>query len=117
MGLPWKLRDPGVKLSYLEPGTVHVSFERGVGLHDGDRYWYSWSNPGTSLPTSVVYIEQGKTENDRNRILFSDWTRFGPAVYPAKRQLVDVTGRTVRAFLVSNVRVNEPLPDSLFQHP
>ena len=114
MGLPWKLRDPGANRSFIAPNTVHVTFGSGVGLHDGDRYWYRWSDSRSPFPTEVEYIEQGKTENDRNRIVWSDWTRFGPAVYAAKRRLVDQSGRTLRAFLITDIRVNEATPNSLF---
>ena len=117
MGLPWKLLDPGVRTELVEPGTVHVRFGSGIGLHDGDRYWYRWRDPRSKFPSEVEYIEQGKTENDRNRITWSDWTRFGPAVYAAQRRLVNQNGRTLRAFLVSDIRVNERLPDSLFVQP
>ena len=114
MGLPWKLHDPGVNRSYVAPGTVHVTFGSGVGLHDGDRYWYRWRDSQSPFPTDVEYIEQGKTENDRNRLVWSDWTRFGPAVYAGRRRLVNQSGRTLRALLISAVTVNESMPDSLF---
>ena len=118
MGLPWKLKDPGVNLVYVEPSAVHVSFEGGVGLHDGDRYWHYWADRQAAFPSHVEYIEQGKNENDRERVIWSEWTRFGPAVYAAQRRLVEVaTGRLLRAFLISDVKVNEKLPDSLFRQP
>lgn len=113
VGLPWKLRDPGVNLTLTAHQEVAVTFGSGVGLHSGDRFWYYWSS-ASPLPTHVDYIEQGHDENDRHRVLFAEWQRFGPVVYASKRVLLDQRGRPLRAFLVSDVAINGKLAPGLF---
>jgi hypothetical protein len=112
IALPWKLTDPGVNIRYEGDSIMHVSFGRGVGLHDGDRYWYYWRDRASPFPTDVEYIEQGKTEKER--IVWSEWQSFGRAVYSSKRTRVDSRGRVTRGFLITNIKVNQPMPASLF---
>lgn len=114
IGLPWKLNDPGVNLSWPQRNVLHVTFADGVGQHDGDRFWYYWENPRSSFPTSVEYIEEGKTENGRERVLFKEWKKIGPAVYSSKRQRVDQRGRVMRAFEITDVKINRKIPDRYF---
>jgi hypothetical protein len=112
IALPWKLTDPGVNIRYDGDSIMHVGFGRGVGLHDGDRYWYYWRNRGSPFPTDVEYIEQGRTEKER--IVFAEWSRIGSAVYASKRTRIDSRGRVMRGFLITAVKVNQAMPTSLF---
>lgn len=114
IGLPWKLNDPGVRLSWPRRNVLHVTFADGVGQHDGDRFWYHWENSASPFPTRVEYIEEGKTENDRERVLFMEWRRIGPVVYSSKRQRVDQRGRVMRAFEITAVKINRKIPDRIF---
>ena len=64
IGLPYKLRDPGVNLhdrGVDEEGrrVVGVSFGEGVGLHDGDT-WQYWFEEGRTWPVQVAYKEEGR---------------------------------------------------------
>lgn len=114
IGLPWKLRDPGVNLNTTADGAVAVTFGSGVGLHDRDRFWYYWRNARSAFPTEVNYIEQGRPENDRQRVLFAEWQKVGSVVFAAKRVTVDARDRPVRALLISAVSANRGVRDALF---
>jgi len=66
--MPWKLKDPGVKLEYAGEAEVdgqkydllHVSFEQ-VGLTPGDNYW-AYVNRRTHLMERWAYFLQGERE-------------------------------------------------------
>jgi hypothetical protein len=116
IGLPWKLRDPGVNLTYQEENgvpVVHVSFGRGVGLHDGDRFWYYWHDGASPFPTEVHYIEQDRTE--RVRVALGERTRIGTATFFARRTIKSAQGIPVRALIISDVVVNRGIPPSTFK--
>ncbi|HET9438975.1 MAG TPA: hypothetical protein VFO52_02345 [Longimicrobiales bacterium] len=118
IGLPWKLRDPGVQLSYLEldhTPVVHVHFGSGVGLHDGDRFWYYWRDAGSPFPTEVHYVEEGLSEVDRKVLLLREPTRLGPGVFFARRTMQNARGLAARDLLISDVVVNRGMRDSLFR--
>lgn len=114
VGLPWKLRDPGVNVFLEQPTVVHVTFGAGIGAHDGDRYWYYWNDPNSPLPTEVHYIEQGQTEADRKRIRFRDPQKLGPGIYFAQRAMVSANGAPVRDLIMTDVVVNRGIADSVF---
>ena len=119
IGLPWKLRDPGVQLSYAEENgirVVHVTFGRGVGSHDGDRYWYYWPDRGSPSPTEVHYVEQGQPDTDRVRVLFREPRRSGPGWYFSRRIIQNAHGRVpMRELITSDVVINRGLADDLFR--
>jgi hypothetical protein len=118
MGLPWKLRDPGVHLAYAQQGdaqVVHVTFGDNVGLHDGDRFWYYWRDPASPFPSEVHYIEEGQSDADRKQVLLRDLQKLGPGLYLARRIIQNAHGVTMRALLVSDVFVNRGISDSVFR--
>lgn len=115
VGLPWKLRDPGVNLIAEADNVIQVTFGAGVGAHDGDRYWYYWRDPNSPLPTEVHYIEEGKKEADRNRILLRDPRSLGPGLYFGRRAMVTATGAPVRDLVMTDVVVNRGIADSVFR--
>jgi hypothetical protein len=115
IGLPWKLRDPGVNLSYADENgvaVVHVTFGEGIGLHDRDRFWYYWHDRNSPFPTEVHFIEQGKSE--RERYTFSEPTRIGSAIYFARRIKKSAQGIPTRALILSDVIVNRGIAASHF---
>lgn len=120
VGLPWKLRDPGVNLAYSAgAGTpvVHVTFGKGVGVHDGDRFWYYWRDPASPFPAEVHYIEQGLSDDDRKRIVLRDLQRLGPGLYFSRRTMQNAHGIPVRDLIITDVVVNRGIKDSLFRLP
>ena len=119
VGLPWKLRDPGVNLAAealpADSGLeVTVTFGSGVGQHPGDRYFYRFLDDDP-WPEQVHYREQGA--DGRTRTLWRDFTRAGPISYVGVRRYVDGRGRRTKELRIDDVWVNPSLPDSLFAPP
>ncbi len=119
IGLPWKLRDPGVNLAArglpADSGLeVEVSFGGEVGQHPGDRYYYRFLDEDP-WPEAVHYREAGADE--RTRTLWRDFTRAGPLTYVGVRRYVDRSGRRTKELRIDDVWVNPPLEDSLFEPP
>lgn len=118
IGLPWKLRDPGVNLeaSRLDGGghEVRVTFGSGVGIHPGDRYFYRFLDDDP-WPEQVHYQEEG-SEN-RYRTLWRDFAGAGPITYVGTRRYVDDGGRATVELRIDDVWIDPPLPDSLFRPP
>ncbi len=118
IGLPYKLRDPGVHLSYVPPDStgyegVAVTFGEGVGLHS-DRYFYYFDG-GSPFPVEVHYIEEGSRTVNRTR--WSDFRRAGPITYVGTRSYYDERGVTRKQLIISDVAINPGVPDSLFVPP
>lgn len=122
-GLPWKLHDPGVRLTYLasEPNAagrvVHVTFGANVGDHDHDRFWYYFADASSALPTEVHFIEENRPDTSRERVRFDRWGQLQDARYIEHRTIVDATGRPLRALIVSDVKANGRIADALFRQP
>jgi hypothetical protein len=135
IGLPWKLRDPGVQLAMAEPadplgaleagGASHaeervvvVSFGPGVGLSPGDRYWYHFGGDGAdAFPRRVDFLKENLPDEARERTLWRDWQRSGRVTYVGERLYVDVAGRPERALLFSDVAFGESVDPELFAAP
>lgn len=119
IGLPYKLRDPGVNLTYMSPDStgnagVRITFGEGVGDHPGDQYFY-WFSDGSPFPIEVHYIEQGRT--NVNRAIWSDNRRAGPLTYVGDRTFYNEEGNLTKQLLISDVEINPGVPDSLFLPP
>lgn len=120
IGLPYKLRDPGVNLRAerrAEGGhEVRVTFGEDVGVHPGDRYFYYFLDEDP-WPEEVHYIEQGRTEEDRNRTRWTGFRRAGPITHVVTRRWVDSAGRPTKELRIDDVWIGPELPDSLFRPP
>lgn len=118
IGLPYKLRDPGVRhVARALPRGGHevaVTFGDEIGAHPGDRYFYYFLDDDP-FPEEVHYIEQGREERDRNRTLWRGFETSGPLTYVVKRTWIDSAGNPTKELRVDDVWVNPPLPDSLFR--
>lgn len=139
MGLPFKLRDPGVHLKYLglisRPGlelrtdptspavtppvnayhAVEVSFGENVGEHN-DVFTYYFS-PGSGYPTEVTYVEEGRTSI--NRALWGETGRSGELnyPYPVQRDFIAESGKLTKSLTISAVVINAELPQTIFDRP
>jgi hypothetical protein len=138
MGLPFKLRDPGVYLTYVglteRPGAewnkrddsaarsagtlyhaVEVSFGVGVGEHQ-DVFTYYFA-PGHGFPTELTYVEEGRT--NINRMLWGQTQRAGEIRYPyvVTRTTITESGKRTKALVVSDVVINPEIPQSKFERP
>ncbi|UCF20155.1 MAG: hypothetical protein JSU87_01740 [Gemmatimonadota bacterium] len=119
IGLPYKLRDPGVNLGSIAADStglagVRVTFGEGIGQHSGDRYFY-YFDEGSPFPVEVHYIEEGSS--NVNRTKWSDFQRAGPITYVGTRTYYDQSGVTRKQLIISDVIINPGLPDSLFLPP
>ncbi len=121
LGLPWKLRDPGVNLRHLnsEPNgegeVVAVTLGDDIGLHPRDRFWYYFGDASSPYPTEVHYIEQDKTARDRARL--KEWVTTGPFSFARWRIYRNERGQVNKAILYSDVAPDRGVPSRLFKRP
>lgn len=137
IGLPYKLRDPGVFLNYLglkqRPGAelpgrsgpaephdrlyhaVGVSFGAGVGEHS-DVFTYYFA-PGRGFPTEVTYVEEGRT--NVNRVLWGETKRVGDLRYPyvVARTTITESGKRSKVLVISDLVINPEIPQGMFEVP
>jgi hypothetical protein len=116
IGLPYKLRDPGVNLHYISAdSTGHagftVTFGENIGLHSGDR-WYYYFEEGSAFPIEVHYIEEGRTNVNRTR--WSDFGQAGPITYVGTRTFYDERGVTRKQLIITDVQINPEIEESVF---
>jgi hypothetical protein len=83
--MPFKLRDPGVHLKHarterLDSGAeydvLELSFDKGVGLTSGDRYWL-YVNRGTRLLDRWEMLLQDQ-KPPPSAASWEGWTQVGP---------------------------------------
>lgn len=121
VGLPWKLRDPGVNLRYFARDSLAegrgfaVTFAGGTGEHPGDRYWYFFGEPDSSFPTEVHYIEEGQPDSTRTRVRFDDWGSTEGARFMGSRTLFDARGRKLRSLVITDVVTNRGISAAVFR--
>lgn len=117
---PYKLRDPGVNLSYageekLDGKTydkLAVSFGT-VGLTPGDRYWV-YVNRDTGLVDRWEYILQDQPkEGPPTAWRWEGWQKYGNIMLAPHR--VQVGGD--RKLELTDIAVFDQLPDSVFTSP
>jgi len=119
IGLPFKLRDPGVNRSARQTDEgyeVRVTFGDDIGAHPGDRYFYYFLDDDP-FPEQVHYVEQGKEEVDRNRTHWSNFVQVGSMVYVGSRLWVDTLGNPTKELRIDDVWVNPDLSEALFTPP
>lgn len=119
IGLPYKLRDPGVNLRYIPLDStghagVAVTFGDGIGEHSGDRWFYYFSDD-SPFPIEVHYIEEGRTNVSRTK--WSGFQQADPITYVGTRTFYDERGVTRKELVISDVEINPGIPDSLFSPP
>ncbi|MGH9869738.1 MAG: hypothetical protein ACREAA_16440 [Candidatus Polarisedimenticolia bacterium] len=116
--MPFKLKDPGVRLRY-EGGVpegkpvydkVMVSFDEGIGLTSKDRYWL-YVNKQTHLIERWSYVLQGQGQSaSPTAWQWEDWTTVGGLKVSTRRTQ---DGGEVEIKL-ENVQVFDTLPDTVF---
>jgi len=120
LAMPYKLRDPGVHLSYegtekIDDRTydvVSLSFDQ-VGLTPGDRYW-AYVNRETGLMDRWAYHLQSMTEEDPPTAWdWIGWTRYGDILLSPTRKQVDGD----RELSLAPITVRSSVPDSVFEEP
>lgn len=116
ISLPYKLRDPGVKLSYRgldEEGrhVVGVSFGENIGLHDGDA-WLYWFEDGRSWPVQVAYVEEGRTE--WNYLRFEDIRTVDGYTFVGRRVHFNEAGQLLKVLYTHDFELNPELDPAIF---
>lgn len=120
-GLPWKLRDPGVNVSYLarDPEAagevLAVTFGDDVGLHPRDRFWYYFGAADSPFPTEVHYVEERTQSRDRAHL--TGWVRHGPIAFARWRRYRNERDQPTKAILYSDFEVDRGVPGALFERP
>lgn len=118
IGLPFKLRDPGVNLHYrgLDEGRhlVSVSFGDGVGLHDGDtwRYWFTDASP---WPVQVAYLEEDHDSWDLLR--FEDVQTVDGYTYVGRRVHFNERGQITKVLFTHDFVLNPGPEPAFFSRP
>lgn len=110
--MPYKLRDPGVIMSYDGEETVgstthdrlHLRFEN-VGLTPGDQFWV-YVNRRTHLVDRWKFKLQGGSEGD---FRWTEWKRFGGLMLATER-----LGPTGERILFEDIVVSDTVPDDVF---
>lgn len=139
IGLPFKLRDPGVHLTHMglvsrpgaefredprEPSSlppedgyhgVEVTFGEGVGDHRDT--WTYYFSPAEAFPAEVTYRSEGG--RNLNRLIWSEMPRVGEIRYPyvARRDYITASGKLWKALVISDVKVNVEIPQQMFERP
>ena len=118
--MPYKLRDPGVNLSYVGEETIDgveydkllLTFE-GVGLTPGDRYW-AFINSDTHLMDRWAYVLQGSEPGTAPTVWkWEGWAKHGNIQLAPRRAMVG----SDRVLELSNLAVFVTLPDEVFTSP
>jgi hypothetical protein len=118
--MPYKLRDPGVNLTYDGEETIegktydklHLSFDR-VGLTPGDQYW-AYVNRESHLMDRWAYLLQDAKPGDKPTAwTWEGWMTFGQIKLAPHRGMVGGD----RSLDMSNLAVTDTLPDKVFESP
>ena len=118
--MPYKIQDPGVKLSYAGQETVDgktydklaLSFEH-VGLTPGDRYT-AYINRDTGLMDRWAFILQDMPQDGPPMVwLWEGWQKYGNIMLAPHRSHVGDD----RKLELTDIAVSDQLPDSVFTSP
>lgn len=118
--MPYKLKDPGVTLSYdgseVLDGVAYdrllLTFER-VGLTPGDKYW-AWINKETGLMDRWAYfLESYEEGREPTQWKWLDWDRYGKIVLSPRR--IKVEDGSERG--LTDLAVFDEVPDRIFESP
>jgi len=118
--MPYKMRDPGVHLSYEGEKTddsgkkwqvLLLGFDKGVGLTSGDHY-HAYIDPASHLMGRWDYELEGE-DHDKGSWSWTDWKKIGPLMLcPDKKEIGGAT--MIRTpFQV----VSDTVDESAFQEP
>jgi hypothetical protein len=116
--MPYKLRDPGVSLTYAgeerDNGVlydkVQLRFDN-VGLTPKDTYWV-WVNRDTGMVDRWDYVLKGESVPPTTW-RWTGWKKYGGIMLAGER----VSPAENRKILLPDLAVLETLPDSVFTSP
>ena len=118
IGLPFKLKDPGVFLHHDgtdEEGRqmVRVTFGEGVGDHDDT--WFYVFEEGRAMPVSIGYREEGRT--NISRTYWEDVRQVDGYPFAGRRVHINADGRVWKVLETSEFVLNPELPVARFRSP
>ncbi len=119
--MPFKLKDPGVHLSFVEErpaegstepayDVVKVTFDPGVGPTAGDVY-YVVVDKATHLIDSTEIVAEGKPDTQRIGYKWSDWVTVAGLKFSTSRQNIGYQGEKIH---VEDIQVDASPDDDLF---
>ncbi len=119
--MPYKLRDPGVTLTYDGEETIdgkvydklHLSFTE-VGLTPEDRYWAYISRESGLMERWAYHLQDWEDDREPTHWQWLDWARYG-GVMLSTRRVNPTTPDTPRG--LSELAVLDQLSDSAFEDP
>ena len=118
IGLPFKLKDPGVLLHY--DGTddegrhlVRVTFGEGVGEHNDT--WYYTFEEDRAMPVSIGYREEGR--ENASRTYWEDIREVDGYVFTGRRVHVNAEGRIWKVLVTSDFVLNPEVDPAIFRGP
>ncbi|MDE2794248.1 MAG: hypothetical protein OXL34_05450 [Gemmatimonadota bacterium] len=118
IGLPFKLRDPGVFLHH--DGTddegrhlVRVTFGEGVGDHN-DTWFYTFED-GRAMPVSIGYREEGR--ENVSRTYWEDIREVDGYLFTGRRVHVNADGRIWKVLVTSDFVLNPEVDPAMFKGP
>ena len=123
--LPFKLKDPGVTLKYVEEradpadptkpvyDVIRMSFDAGVGLSPGDVY-YVVVEKQSKLIKHIEMVSAGKPDDQRVGYSFQDWQDVNGLKLSLKRQNIGYAGEVLQ---FSDVKIATEINDNLFVAP
>ena len=118
--MPYKLEDPGVRLSYAGEETIdgraydklHLSFDH-VGLTPGDEYW-AYINKDTHLMDRWAYhLESMKADEAPTAWDWQGWRRHGRIMLAPHRAQVGGD----RKLELAGIAVTDTVPEAAFTSP
>ncbi|MCY3546292.1 MAG: hypothetical protein OXH49_05385 [Gemmatimonadetes bacterium] len=118
IGLPFKLKDPGVFLHYDgtdEDGRhlVRVTFGEGVGDHSDT--WFYVFEEGRAMPVSIGYREEGR--RNISRTYWEDVREVDGYVFTGRRVHVNTDGRIWKVLVTSDFVLNPEVDPAIFSRP
>ncbi len=118
MGLPFKLKDPGVFLHYdglddQDRYLVRVTFSEGVGDHS-DTWFYTFEE-GRAMPVSIGYREEGR--ENISRTYWEDIREVDGYVFTGRRVHVNADGRIWKVLVTSDFVLNPEVDPAMFKGP
>jgi len=118
--MPYKMKDPGVHLSFEGEKTddsgkkwqvVRLNFDKGIGLTSGDQY-HAYIDPASHLMGRWDYELEGE-DHDKGSWNWTDWKKIGPLMLCPDKKEIGGTTLIRTPFQV----VSDTVDESVFQEP
>ncbi|MEA2690701.1 MAG: hypothetical protein QOJ16_88 [Acidobacteriota bacterium] len=119
--MPYKLKDPGVHLTYAGEETLagkpydklHLSFGK-VGLTPGDEYW-AWFDKSTHLMDRwAFHLESMKADEPASPWDWTGWQRYGKVMLAPHRTQVSGGDRKLE---LGDIAISDSVPASTWTAP